>query len=276
VEDDVEVILNDIRNFEGLCSCIRKKEVVFHCAAYTSHPNSMREPLVDIDVNCKGTTYLLEAMRRFNKEAKLVHVGTSTQIGKMHASPIDEWHSEFPVDIYSANKVASEKYVLIYSTAYGLRSTVVRLANTFGPRSNIRSAEFGFMNYFIGLALQNKVIQVFGSGTQRRNINYVDDVVDALMLAAASEASNGQVYFAVGQDQCSVREIADAIVTSMGGRVQMVPWPHDREVIEVGDAVFNNDKIRRELKWMPQIGLAGGLVATRDYFQPRLKSYLVD
>ena len=234
----------------------------------------MREPLIDIDVNCKGTIYVLEALRRFNRQAKMVHVGTSTQIGKMHTTPIDEWHSEFPVDIYSANKSAAEKYVLIYGAAYGMRTTVIRLANTFGPRSNIRSAEFGFVNYFIGLALQNKDLQVFGAGGQQRNINYVGDAVEAMILAATREASNGQAFFAVGDRQCSVREIAEAIVRNIGGRIHMVPWPRDREVIEVGDAVISNARIKEALHWSAATDLDEGLRRTRDYFQPHLKTYL--
>src|SRR5688572_3437312 len=162
IKNSVRVILNDIRNFEGICSGILNQDVIFNCAAYTSHPNSMREPLIDIDVNCKGVINLLEAARRFNQDAKLVHVGTSTQIGLMQINPVDESHPEFPVDIYSANKSASEKYVLIYGKAYNMRMTVVRLANVYGPRSNIKSPDFGFMNYFIGLALQDKELTIFG------------------------------------------------------------------------------------------------------------------
>src|SRR6185369_7130275 len=135
VESDVRVVLNDIRNFEGVSACIRGHDLLFSCAAYTSHPNSMKEPMIDIDVNCKGVINLLEAVRRFNPECRVVHVGTSTQIGRMVTSPIDENHSEFPLDIYSANKSVSEKYVLIYGTAYGLDTSVVRLANVYGPRS---------------------------------------------------------------------------------------------------------------------------------------------
>src|SRR5436309_14564493 len=114
IEDSLNIVLNDIRNFEGVSAAIRNQHVLFNCAAYTSHPNSMKEPLIDIDVNCKGVINLLEAARRFNPEAKIVHIGTSTQIGKMRREPIDEDHPEYPVDIYSANKSASEKYVLIY------------------------------------------------------------------------------------------------------------------------------------------------------------------
>jgi UDP-glucose 4-epimerase len=274
IEDSLEIVLNDVRNFEGICSCIRGKDLLFHCAAYTSHPNSMREPMIDIDVNCKGTMHILEAARRFNAGIKIVHVGTSTQIGRMQSCPIDESHPEYPVDIYSANKTASEKYVLVYGAAYGMRTTVVRLANTFGPRSNIRSPEFGFMNFFIGLALAGKEIPVFGEGRQKRNLTYVEDTVDALLAAATTDESEGKVFFAVGDRQLPIAEIAEAITRNIGGRVVNVPWPKDREIIEIGDAVISNARIQSVLGWRARVDLDAGLVRTRDYFAPRLRHYL--
>ncbi len=236
-KDDVKVILNDIRNFEGLSAAILNQNIVFNCAAYTSHPNSMKEPLIDIDVNCKGTINILESARRFNSEIKIVQVGTSTQIGKMRFDSVDENHPEFPIDIYSANKSASEKYVLIYGSAYQMRTTVVRLANNYGPRSNIKSPDFGFINYFIGLALQNKEITIFGKGSQLRNFNFVDDSVAALILASQSEKSNGQVYFAVSDEQISVFEISKELVSIIGGKLKFIDWPKERESIEIGNAV---------------------------------------
>jgi UDP-glucose 4-epimerase len=274
IENAVEVVLNDIRNFEGLCACIRGQDLLFHCAAYTSHPNSMREPLIDIDVNCKGTLNVLEAARRFNPALKIVHVGSSTQIGRMVRKPIDEEHGEFPIDMYSANKTASEKYVLVYSNAYRMRGTVVRLANTFGPRSNIRTPDFGFVNYFIGLGLKGKDLPVYGDGAQMRNISYVADVVAALLAAATNDASDGQAFFAVSDQQYSVRQIADAIAEHIGGQVRSVPWPGERATIEIGDAVISNAKIARVLGWKPSHDVKTGLVQTRMFFAPNLGHYL--
>lgn len=274
IQSDLNVILNDLRNFEGLSAAILNQEILFNCAAYTSHPGAMREPLVDIDVNCKGVINLLEAARRFNPALKVVHIGTSTQIGKMRLNVVDELHPEFPVDIYSANKSVSEKYVLIYGSAYNMRTTVIRLANTYGPRSNIRSADFGFVNYFIGLALQNKEITIFGKGSQLRNFSYINDSVNALIRAATDEKSNGQVFFASADRQYSVAEVAEKIVEIIGGKLKYIDWPKDREVIEVGDAIISNAKIKGMLDWKPDIDLFEGLSETRDYFVPNLKYYL--
>lgn len=274
IKNDVRVILNDIRNFEGICSVILNQDILFNCAAYTSHPNSMREPLIDIEVNCKGVINILEAARRFNPDIRIVHVGTSTQIGRMKLNPVTELHPEFPVDIYSANKSASEKYVLIYGNAYHINTTVVRLANVFGPRSNIKSGDFGFMNYFIGLALQDREITVYGEGNQLRNISYVEDCVAALMLASQSGQSNGEVFFAVASVQHNVAQIARAITETIGGRVRFIEWPKDREAIEIGDAVISNEKIKAALNWSPHFDLRNGLLKTKAYFSNCLHQYL--
>ncbi|MDZ7646831.1 MAG: GDP-mannose 4,6-dehydratase [Cytophagales bacterium] len=274
IEKDIQLVLNDIRNFEGVCASILNKDIIFNCAAYTSHPGAMREPLLDIDVNCKGVINILEAGRRFNPSIKIVHIGTSTQIGKMQLDVIDELHPEFPMDIYSANKSVSEKYVLIYGSGYKMATTVVRLANTFGPRSNIKSPDFGFINYFVGLALQNKEITIFGEGKQLRNFSYVEDSVNALILASQNVKTNGQVFFAVSDKQHTVADVATKLVEIIGGSVRFIEWPKDREAIEVGDAVVSNKKIKSILEWNPQFGLVEGLSKTRDYFRAFKSSYL--
>jgi UDP-glucose 4-epimerase len=274
IQNDVEIILNDIRNFEGVSSCIRNKDVLFNCAAYTSHPNSMKEPLIDIDVNCKGVINILEASRRFNSEIRLVHIGTSTQIGRMQSEIIDELHPEFPLDIYSANKSASEKYILIYGNAYKMNTSVIRLANVYGPRSNIRSSDFGFMNYFIGLALQKKEIPIFGDGAQRRNITYVDDCISALIEASINHQCMGKVLFAVSDSQYTMKEIAEAICTHIGGSIRFVEWPKERMAIEIGDIAISNRRIKELLNWRPQFDLRRGLIDTKAYYESCLQKYL--
>lgn len=274
IRDDVRLIRKDIRDFVGVSEAVPDQDIIFNCAAFTSHLMSMKEPLIDIEVNCRGALNLLEAVRRFNPRARFLQIGTSTQIGRMLYSPIDESHPEFPVDMYSANKTAAEKYVLIFASAFGMNTTVVRLANVFGPRSSIRSPEYGFVNYFVGLGLQGKELTVFGDGAQLRNISYVEDAVDALVCAAESGQCAGQVFFASSDHQYSVAQIAESITTHIGGKVRFVPWPEDQKAIDIGDAVISNAKIKKALGWSPKYSLADGMIRTRAFFRPRMKEYL--
>jgi UDP-glucose 4-epimerase len=274
IRGDLRLKMNDVLDFDTLAEAVREQDVIFNCAAFTSHPQSMKEPLLNIEVNCRGVLTLLEALRMLNPNARFVQVGTSTQIGRMLYSPIDEQHPEFPVDIYSANKSAAEKYVLIYASAHRMGTTVVRLANVFGPRSRISSPDFGFVNYFVGLALQGKELTVYGDGAQLRNITYVEDCVEALICAGEDSRSIGQVFFATSDVQYSVAEIAGSISMHIGGNTRFVPWPAGRELIDVGDAVISNAKIRQTLGWSPQTSLTNGLARTRDYFTSCLAQYL--
>ena len=277
VQGSIELCFSDILNFDKLSQKIVNRDIVFNCAASTSHPFSMREPWIDLDVNSRGVINLLEAIRRFNREVKFVHIGTSTQLGKLQYQPADEKHPEFPTDIYSANKSVSEKYVLIYSEAYQVRATVLRLSNVFGPRASIHSPEFTFNNYFIGLALQGKVINVFGDGKQKRNVIYVDDVISALINASQTDSSNGETFFTVGDQHYSVAEIAESIVKNIGsGRVNFIEWPKERKSVEIGDAVISNKKIKEVLNWSPQYDMESGLVKTKAYYETCLEQYLMN
>lgn len=274
IREAMIVSYHDILDYDQLVEHVVGKDIIFNCAASTSHPFSMREPWLDMDANSRGVINLLEATRRFNIEVKFIHVGTSTQLGRLLYQPADETHPEFPMDIYSANKSVSEKYVLIYAHAYGMRTAVIRLSNIYGPRASIHSPEFTFNNYFVGLALHNKEITVFGDGKQLRNALYVDDGVEALIMAAQSEQSNGQTFFAVHDMHWSVAQIAEATVEYIGaGRVKYVPWPKDRKSVEIGDAVISNAKIKRALGWLPKHDLKSGLIKTREYYSTCLEYY---
>jgi UDP-glucose 4-epimerase len=274
IRGKVEIILSDILNFNDVCRSVVDKDLIFNCAASTSHPFSMREPWINTDVNSKGVINLLEAVRRFNRKAKLIHLGTTTQLGPLQYKPADEKHPEFPTDIYSASKSASEKYVLLYGKAYGIPVTVIRLPNIFGPRAAVHSPEFTFNNFFVGLALQGREITVFGTGEQLRNVLFVDDAVGALMMASRADATNGEVFLAVGDEHYSVARIAEETVRHIGsGSVRYVPWPHERKVIEVGDAVYTNGKFKAAVSWTPRTSLERGLSVTGEFYRAHAKEY---
>lgn len=267
IRKDIELLFADIRAISSLEKAIIGKDILFHCAAFTSHPNSMEQPLEDIDVNCRGVVSLLEVIHKKNKDIRLVYVGTSTQIGAMQVSPITEMHSEFPLDMYSANKGAGEKYVLVYAHAYGLHAASIRLPNVFGPRANIANSDLGFLNYFIGLALQKKEIPIYGSGAQIRNVLYVDDAVSALIAAATKPLSDHPVFFAASDEHKRVVDIAEEITTVIGGTVVRRSWPVTRKRIEVGDVVIDSSAIKKKLKWKPEDSFRSGLEKTKTYFR---------
>jgi len=275
IKDKVKVVIGDIRNFDLLKEHVKDKDYVFNCAAQVSHIDSMKDPYLDTDINCIGNINVLEACRKFNDKVKIIYAGTRGQIGKLQYSPADENHPDNPLDIYSANKLVAEKYHLIYNNIYGIRATSLRINNTYGPGHQMKHSKFGVLNWFIRLAFENKPIPVFGTGEQIRDYNYVDDVVDAMILAAQSDKSNGEVFLLGSGVKTRLIDLVKLIIRIVGtGSFKFVPWPKDRKAIEVGDFIVSYNKIKKMLGWFPKTKLNEGLKKTVEFYRARLQDYI--
>jgi UDP-glucose 4-epimerase len=266
VEDSIRFIQGDLCDDALLTDLVKGQDVIFNCAAQTSHPLSIREPLLDVRINCVGNLKLLEAVRRFNPGAALIYPSSSTVIGKALIETVDEDHWERPLEIYSANKSVAEKYYQIYHTVHGLRTAVIRFANLYGPHGK-NSPDFGFMNYFIAQAAAGKRLRVFGDGSQMRNVMYVGDAVSALRTAAEQcDRLAGKPWFATGDEHLSVLEIAEAIAAEFSdGVVERVPWPPERKAIEIENVHFSSERFRAQTGWSPVVSFAEGLRKTKDW-----------
>ncbi len=275
IKDRVKVVKADMRDFTKVCEAVKGQDYVFNCAGQVSHIDSMKDPWLDLDINCKGNLNLLEAARRHNDKATIVYCGTRAEIGRAVYTPIDEAHPTDPVDIYGINKLAGEKYHLLYADVYGMRISSLRLNNGVGERHQMKHSLYGILNWFIRLALEGKDITIYGSGNQLREYNYVEDVVDALVLAAQSRKAAGKYYFISTKEPIPFIEMARRVVTEVGkGKVVKVPWPKERKQIEVGNVVTSYQKIRKELGWVPCTGFDEALKRTVSFYRERLPEYV--
>jgi UDP-glucose 4-epimerase len=270
VERDLaEVERHDVR------AAALEADLVFNLAGQVSHVDSMNAPLFDLQSNTVSQFAFLELLRRENPSARLVFTSTRQLFGHPRYLPVDEDHPVSPVDVNGITKYATEQLHLLYDEIYGLRACVVRLTNVYGPRQRLRDDLQGFLPIFIRRALRDEALTVFGAGTQERDCLYVDDVVECLMLAALATDAPSQLFNVGNDEHLELRALADAIVRAAGsGRVEYVPWPPDRDAIDIGSYFGDSSKAKRMLGWEPRTPFVDGIERTIAFYRERLQWYL--
>jgi UDP-glucose 4-epimerase len=249
-------------------------DYIFNLAGNVSHLESVLYPQRDLELNCAAHLSLLEACRNYNPHVKIIYSSTRQVYGKPLYLPVDEEHRVAPLDVNGINKFAAEHYHLLYHRIYGTRSVVLRLTNTYGPRQLLWHNRQGFISWFIRKAMDGEVIELFGEGKQRRDLNHVDDVVDALLLAGASEEAEGEIFNLGGEEPISLAELAEELISLTGrGSVVSVPFPPERQLIEIGNFCSSYRKIEMALGWRPRTPLRAGLRQTIEYYRKNRTQY---
>ena len=274
-EDRLRVNFADVRDLYSMRALVKGQDILFNLAGQVSHMDSMLDPFTDLEINARSQLSILEACRLENPEVRIVYAGTRQQYGRPRYLPLDEDHIQAPTDVNGVNKMAGEWFHMVYHTAYGLRTTSLRLTNTYGPRQLIRHNRQGFIGWFVRLAVEGKTIQLYGDGQQQRDLTYVDDVVDAFLRVGANDAAWGQVFNLGGQAPVSLLTLAQMIVQIAGrGCVELVPWPEARKKIDIGDVYSSYARIQTTLGWSPTTPLEEGLRRTIDYYTEHWEHYV--
>jgi UDP-glucose 4-epimerase len=273
IEDRVRINIADTRDANSLRYLVQGQDFIFNLAGQVSHLDSMTDPYTDLDINCRSQLTLLEACRMHNPGVKIVYAGTRQQYGKPDYLPLDERHLMHPTDVNGINKMAGEWYHIVYNNVYGVRATSLRLTNTYGPRQYMRDSRQGFIGWFIRQVVENKEITIYEPGTQIRDYNYVDDVVDAFLRAGMSDTANGQV-FNLGGEHLSLLDTTKLLIEVAGaGSYRLIPFPPERKAIDIGDVYSSYAKIQEVLGWEPRIPLAEGLARTVEYYRANWRQY---
>ena len=267
IEDRVRINYSDIRDAHSLKVLVREQDVIFSLAGQISHTESMRDPLTDLAINCSSQLSLLECCRGENPDTKIVFASTRQLYGRPQYLPVDENHPLIPADVNGINKLAAERYYTLYNDVYGIATVSLRLTNTYGPRMEIANDEKGFAGVFIRRALEGSGIRIFGTGKQRRDFNYVGDVVEALLLAGEEEGVNGQVYNLGFPKPHSLLEFVEILGGLSDFEVELVPFPAERAAIDIGDYYGDFSKFREATGWEPQVGLEEGLAQTMAWYR---------
>jgi UDP-glucose 4-epimerase len=274
IERDVSVHRIDVREHGRLPRVLRGQDYLFNLAGQTSHMDSMADPETDLEINCRAQLAMLEACRKHNPAIRVVFASTRQIYGRPDYLPVDEEHPLRPVDVNGINKLAGEQYHLLYSAVHGIRSTVLRLTNTIGPRMRVKDARQTFVGIWVRQVLENRPVEVWG-GRQLRDFTYVDDAVEAFLLAAAHPGAVGGVFNLGGVGRISLRELAETLIAVAGqGRYVIRQFPAERKKIDIGDYYSDDRLIRRQLGWRPRTSIRQALALTVDYYRQELPHYV--
>jgi UDP-glucose 4-epimerase len=267
VRERVRVNIADVRDEFSMDYLVQGRDYLFNLAGQTSHLDSMRDPYKDLDINCRAQLSILEACRKNNPNVRIVYASTRQIYGKPDYLPVDEKHLLHPTDVNGINKMAGEWYHILYNNVYGVRAVSLRLTNTYGPRMRVKDARQTFLGIWIRHVIEGKPIEIWGDGLQIRDFNYVDDVVDALLLVAASQESNGQIYNLGSHETINLCQLAQKVIAlNNGGEYKIIPFPADRKAIDIGDYFSDFALIRDKLGWTPRVSLDEGLTRTLEYY----------
>jgi len=277
IADRVRVNVADIRQQSTMNYLVQDRAVIFNLAGQVSHIDSIRDPYTDLDVNCRSQLTILEACRNHNPSVKVVYAGTRQVYGRPDSLPVSESQLVRPTDVNGINKAAGEYYHLVYNNVFGVRGCSLRLTNVYGPRQLIKHNRQGFIGWFIRSAIENATIQLYGDGSQLRDLVYVDDAADAFLRAGASDACNGEVFNVGGTEPISLKDLASKLVSiAGGGRVECIAWPEDKKAIDIGSFYADSGKFTRATGWTPSVLLDDGLRRTVEFYRANLAHYVDD
>ncbi len=273
VRDRVAVHACDIRDARAMNGLVAGQDFVFHLAGQVDHVLSLTDPFPDIDMNVKGTAVVMEAVKHHAPRAKVVYTGTRGQYGPAVSLPVAEDAPTNPRGIYEISNLTAEKIVEVYDRVHGIPSALLRLTNVYGPRAQMKHSRYGVVNWFVRLAVDGEPMKVFGDGTIRRDFLFVDDCVEAILLAAASEAARAEILN-VGVDvPTTFRELAQTLSSLTGAPWEFAPFSAERKAQEPGDFYSDISKIRRILGWEPRTPLREGLERTVAFYRVNKAHY---
>ena len=269
----ITIVEGDIREPHLMARVVAQQEIIFNLSGQSGAVRSMEDPWADLDVNLRGNLVLLEAIREVNPGAKLVLAGSRLQYGKPARLPVAEDDARDPLCLHAVHKQTAEEYLRLYARLFGIRSTVARVTNPFGPGQPSGRTAYGVINRFIHLALEDQPLTLYGDGSQVRDYVYIADLVDALLMLGVNAASDGRVYNVGSGTGARMVDVARLIVDIAGsGRLQHAAWPALAEQIETGDFVADIARVQRELGWAPRVTLREGLERTVAFYRQHVAS----
>ena len=259
-------------NPQSLKEAIRGARTIFHLAGQTSVAEARRDPYGDLRANVAGMLRLLEHAAAASSQPTIVFAGTVTQAGIPPGDTLDESVPDRPITVYDIHKLTAEKHLAAASARGAVTGVTLRLANVYGPGAQSNAPDRGVLNRLIRVAASGEPLTVFGGGRQLRDYTFVDDVIEAFLLAAGHARALAGRYFVIGSG--NRRTIADIIHTVAGrasarvGRpiqVTQAEPPADQDPIDSRSYCVNAAAFMTATGWAPRTSLEAGIDRTIDW-----------
>ncbi len=274
IMDHIQINFSDVRDEHSMDYLVKDQDFIFHLAGQVNHVDSIRNPIQDLDINCRGTLVLLESCRKYNREVKVIFSGTRGEYGASVKLPVAEDHPTNPKGIYAVTNLSAEKMVLVYDDVHKISGTCLRITNTYGPRHQMAHDEYGVLNWFIRKAIDDELIPVFGDGHILRDFLYVDDLVECFLQVAICSSAYGEVFNVGTGIPINFIDLAKKIVEVAGsGKVAFTEFTKERKEVEPGDYYTDISKIKRVVGWEPKISLEEGLRRMIEFYRKYKKEY---
>jgi UDP-glucose 4-epimerase len=275
VDDQIKIVLADIGDEIQVGSLLEDQDFLFNLAGQISHLGSMRDPYSDLQANGLSQLSILEMCRKHNPDIRIVYSSTRQIYGRTQYLPVDENHLLAPMDMNGVSKLTGECYHLVSHRVNNLQISILRMTNVYGPRMRVRDAYKGFIGFWIRQLIEGKAIPIFGTGKQIRDFNYIDDVVEALLLTAADPGSTGEIYN-LGAEPINLLTLAEMMIEINGsGSYHFEPFPNERKRIDIGDYYGDYKKIHNQLGWSPHTTIRDGLTRTLEYYRAHREFYFL-
>lgn len=275
IKNKIKIINGDLTSENDVKQAIENKDYMFHLAWNTDLKLSMSHPKEDINEEIIGLINILELCRKNNPDMKIIFSSTVTVIGKTSKEdlPINEKKYGIPLSIYEANKLSAENYLMMYNNVYNLKTCILRFSNVFGEWQRIDNPSRGVLNFMIGRALRGETLNVYGTGNFIRDYCYVQNYIDAMILAALSENTNGEVYIIGSGEGRNFNEIVKSIKriveenTKKEVKIDNIPWPDEENEINKRDFIADFSKFNKATGWIPKISFDDGLRKVIKFYQ---------
>ena len=266
ISKKIKIEKTDVTNFKKLGQSIQKNkpDVIIHLAGQTSHSQSFKEPLNDIDSNAKSTLFILEEIRKKKLKCRFILGSTFVVIGRPHKLPVDERTPCWPTMIYGVNRLTSEHYCKIYHEVYGIDTVIFRITNSFGPREQVVSTK-NAVNFLIHQAFLGKTVTIFKKGKFFRDLIYISDVISGIKIIM-KKGKSGELYWISSGRKIWFYKLGKLLEKLTDAKVKFVKESNYTKKVDVGNFVVDNSKLRA-LGWKPKISFNQGIKETLEYFK---------